>query len=157
MWCWLGYLSGVRCIWFAWSSWCHCYPIISCVIRVQNHLTFLVLAYPGCPGKEATKRGFIVTKKLKCHVTLLSQPVSLFVCSIGHGLNSVKNCKRCFLETEHFFRIWPFQIKFVLLSVDDISCHTAFIQYSFPCIDTFDSESTVTVHIQLVISVKHWR
>jgi len=31
-------------------------PIVSCVIEIQNGLTFLVAAYPGCPGKEAVKR-----------------------------------------------------------------------------------------------------
>jgi len=36
-----------------WSSWCHCHPIISCFIQFQTVLTFLVPAYPGCPGKEA--------------------------------------------------------------------------------------------------------
>jgi len=29
--------------------------INSCVIKIQTDLTFLVLAYPGCPGKEAIK------------------------------------------------------------------------------------------------------
>jgi len=29
---------------------------ISCFIRIQIGLPFLVLAYPGCPGKEAIKR-----------------------------------------------------------------------------------------------------
>jgi len=38
-----------------WSSWCHCHMITSCFIKVQIGLTFLVLAYPGCPGKEAVK------------------------------------------------------------------------------------------------------
>jgi len=33
----------------------HCHPIISCFIKIQNGLTFLVLAYPGCPVKEATE------------------------------------------------------------------------------------------------------
>jgi len=28
-------------------------PIISCLIRIQTGFTFLVLAYPGCHGKEA--------------------------------------------------------------------------------------------------------
>jgi len=36
-----------------WSSRCHCHPIISCVIKIQNGSAFLVPAYPGCPGKEA--------------------------------------------------------------------------------------------------------
>jgi len=33
-----------------------CHPIISCFIKIQNSLTFLVLAYPVCPGKEAVKQ-----------------------------------------------------------------------------------------------------
>jgi len=31
-------------------------PIISCHIFIQTGFTFLVPAYPGCPGKEAVKR-----------------------------------------------------------------------------------------------------
>jgi len=31
-------------------------PIISCFIKIQTGLTFLVPAYPGCPRKEAIKR-----------------------------------------------------------------------------------------------------
>ena len=31
-------------------------PIISCLIEIQTGFTFLVLAYPGCPGTEAVKR-----------------------------------------------------------------------------------------------------
>ena len=38
-----------------WSSWCHCHPIIFCIIKIQIGLTFLVAAYPGCPGKEVIK------------------------------------------------------------------------------------------------------
>jgi len=30
-------------------------PIISCFIKIQTGLTFLMLAYPGCPGIEAVK------------------------------------------------------------------------------------------------------
>ena len=66
--CWLGVRKSIRPIkiewWGAgvvsirsevqmlciWSSWCH--PIISCFIKIQNGLTFLVPAYRGCPGKE---------------------------------------------------------------------------------------------------------
>jgi len=39
-----------------WSSWCHCHPIISCFVKIQIGLTFLLPTYPGCPGKEAVKR-----------------------------------------------------------------------------------------------------
>jgi len=72
--CWMGGRKGIRpvkteswgtawlsvwnevqmiCIWFCW---CHCHPIISCSSKIQIGLTFLVPAYPGCPGKKAIKR-----------------------------------------------------------------------------------------------------
>jgi len=31
-------------------------PIISCFVYIQTGFTFLVLAFPGCPGKEAVKQ-----------------------------------------------------------------------------------------------------
>ena len=33
-----------------WSTWCHCHPIVFCLIKIQSGLTFLMPAYPGCPG-----------------------------------------------------------------------------------------------------------
>jgi len=51
---WLSVWQEVQMI-CIWSSWCHCHPIVSCFIKIQNGLTFLVPAYPGCPGKEAIK------------------------------------------------------------------------------------------------------
>jgi len=38
-----------------WSSWCHCHPVISCFIKIENGLTFLVLAYPDFPGEKAIR------------------------------------------------------------------------------------------------------
>jgi len=51
---WLSLCSKVQmmCI---WSSWCYCHPIISCFIKIQNGYTFLMLAYPDCPEKQAIK------------------------------------------------------------------------------------------------------
>jgi len=60
--CWYGYLTGARCKW--WSSWCHCHPIISCFIEIHIGLTFLVPAYPGCPGKQAVKQVSVVVVKV---------------------------------------------------------------------------------------------
>ena len=57
--CWCGYLSGVRCRLFACGPadvTAIRNPIISCLIYIQTGFTFLVMAYPGCPGKEAVKR-----------------------------------------------------------------------------------------------------
>jgi len=42
-----------------WSSGCHCHPVISCFIKIQVGLTFLLLAYPGCPRKEAVKQASV--------------------------------------------------------------------------------------------------
>jgi len=52
---WLSIWSEVQMI-CMWSSWCHCHPIISCFIKIQFGITFLVPGYPGCPGKEVVKR-----------------------------------------------------------------------------------------------------
>jgi len=51
---WLSVWSEVQMV-CVWSSWCHYHPVISCFIRIHNGFTFLVLAYPSCPGKEAVK------------------------------------------------------------------------------------------------------
>jgi len=32
-----------------------CHPIVSGFMKIQIGLTFLVFAYPGCPGKAAIK------------------------------------------------------------------------------------------------------
>ena len=46
--------SEVRCKWFACGpADATANPIISCFIKIQIGLTFLVPAYPDCPGKEA--------------------------------------------------------------------------------------------------------
>jgi len=57
MWCWRGYLSGAKC---NLHIWCHCQPIISCFIKSQNGSSFLVPAYPSCPGKEAVKWNYLL-------------------------------------------------------------------------------------------------
>jgi len=57
--CWCGYLSGARCRLFTYGpadATASANPIISCLIWIQTGFTFLVLAYQGCPEKEAVKR-----------------------------------------------------------------------------------------------------
>ena len=55
--CWHGYLSGASCKWFAYGPGddTTVTPIISCFIKIQIGLTFLVSAYWGSPGEEAVK------------------------------------------------------------------------------------------------------
>ena len=54
---WLSVWSEMQtCI---WPSWCHSHSValtVSCSSKIQIGFTFLVPAYPGCPGKEAVKR-----------------------------------------------------------------------------------------------------
>jgi len=42
--------------WLFLTSNQQCQSIIFCFIKIQIGLTFLLTAYPGCPGKEAVKR-----------------------------------------------------------------------------------------------------
>ena len=50
---WLSVWSEVQtCI---WPSWCHCHSPSLAPVKSRLVFTFLVLAYPGCPGKEAVK------------------------------------------------------------------------------------------------------
>jgi len=51
---WLSVWSKVQMI-CIWSTSCHCHYVISCVIKIQIALTFLVPAYPFCSGREAIK------------------------------------------------------------------------------------------------------
>ena len=53
--CWRGYLSWARCR----LAYAHLMPLpltVSCFSKIQIGFTFLVPAYPGCPGKRAVKR-----------------------------------------------------------------------------------------------------
>jgi len=49
---WLSVESEKICV---WSSWCHCHPIVSCFVKIQNGSAFLISADPNCRGKEAVK------------------------------------------------------------------------------------------------------
>jgi len=54
------YMTGVRCTWLTYfPADATATPTISCFIKIQTGSTFLVPAYPGCPGKEAVKRVFV--------------------------------------------------------------------------------------------------
>jgi len=43
-------------------SGARCHPIVSCFIKVQIALNFLVLAYSGCLHQEAIKRVTVVVR-----------------------------------------------------------------------------------------------
>ena len=56
-----------------WSSGCHCHPVISCFIKIQIGLTFLVSAYPGCPEKVAVKQMSVSVCSCSSLLTVLEQ------------------------------------------------------------------------------------
>jgi len=60
---WVSVWSEVQRIYrYFWLSWCHYHLIISCFIKIQIGLTFLVPSYSGCPtcpGKETVKWVFV--------------------------------------------------------------------------------------------------
>jgi len=82
--CWLDVRKSIwsevqmACI---WSSWCHP-PVISCFIKIQLGLTFLMPAYPGCPGKEAVKwvlvLFFVCMSQLYFNSILAKRQLALF-------------------------------------------------------------------------------
>jgi len=51
--CWRGYLCGGRCKLLAHGAAdATAAPVISCFVKIQIGLTFLMPAYPSCPGKK---------------------------------------------------------------------------------------------------------
>jgi len=82
---WLSICSRVQMI-CIWSSWCHCHLIISCFIKIQNGLTFLVPAYPGCAGKEAAKSEYVCLSILPF---MLTMPwINKYCLLIGHTFDN---------------------------------------------------------------------
>ena len=53
--CWRGCLSGARCR-LAYAQLMSLPLTVSCSSKIQIGFTFLVPAYPGCPGKEAVRQ-----------------------------------------------------------------------------------------------------
>ena len=53
------------------------HPVISCFIKIQIGVTFLVPAYPGCPGKEAVKP--VSLYKFKTKPPVHGRPSSLLI------------------------------------------------------------------------------
>jgi len=56
--------------------WCHYHPVISCFIKVQIGLTFLMPAYLCCPGKEAIEWVSVIAA-INSHVCVLYSCQSL--------------------------------------------------------------------------------
>jgi len=92
---WLSVWSKVQMI-CIWSSWCYCHPIVSCFIKIQTGLNFLVLPYSRCPGKQVVKRVSVCLSAMihktalmwhcgccYCYVLVQGQVTIIFVVSVG--------------------------------------------------------------------------
>jgi len=90
---WLSVWSEVQII-CVWSSWCHGHPVISCFIKIQIGLTFLVPACPGCPGKEAVN-GVSICLHASSAAVMPSLKVAVFPASSVY-------CSRCV----HLSQVW---------------------------------------------------
>ena len=58
--CWRGYLSAARCKWFAYGPADATATLSSLASLKSRMVTFLVPAYPGCPGKEPVKPALLL-------------------------------------------------------------------------------------------------
>ena len=56
---------------------CYYHPFFSCFIKIQIGLTFLVPAYPGCPGKEAIKWVSVLYSVVLVTYIFASEPLSM--------------------------------------------------------------------------------
>jgi len=59
--CWYGYLSGTSCKWFAYGP-ADATATASSLASLKSRIVFafMVLVYPGCPGKGAVERMFVL-------------------------------------------------------------------------------------------------
>ena len=118
-----------------WSSWCHCHPIVSCFIKMQNGFIFLVRAvtYPGSPGKDAVQRVFVCWIYSWCKifttdysrarfsasvvVLVILQPDRKKIGPTSQNLLNQKLCEQCRL----YARLRLFNLTYLILC-DDVSC-----------------------------------
>ena len=77
------------------------HPIISCFIKIQIGLTFLVPAYPGCPGKEAIKWASVChicsysITIFAAHYYVVNVLISNVIISLFCGVVLVRNIQCC--------------------------------------------------------------
>ena len=76
------------------SSWCHCNPVISCFIKIQMGLTFLVLAYPGCPGRETVKQVSVCRQLWLSLAEWLVKDAQATVCTTSQA-TAQSTCLQC--------------------------------------------------------------
>ena len=71
-----------------WSSWCHCHPVISCFIKIQIALTFLVPANQVVLEKRPLNGYLIIRLEIGCYHQCCNT-------DDRKGIQPVKTCTCC--------------------------------------------------------------
>jgi len=123
-----GYLSAMKCKWFAYgpADATAPPPTISCFSKIQNGSAFLLLAYPGCPGQEAVK----LIYEYKC-----SEWHRIVSSSISHWL-----CGRCFFYFSDTLFLVTNQFD-VFLLLQSWKCVPSLILHSIVALEKFAQTS----------------
>jgi len=120
--CWLGVRKSIRPIkvsdevWLSvwnqlqiiciWSSWCRYHAIISCVIKIEIGLTFLVPAYPVCRLEKTDKRTFsvsnMINKDIRFFVQLCILILNLYVLWLNRFVIKLGRVYACSLWTSPY-------------------------------------------------------
>jgi len=113
---WLSSCSKMQmiCMWF---SWCHCHPIISCFIKIQNGFHLSGASLPRLSWTRAIKRVCISLSTTVAHNTAQNSSDSL----LSHPLDNYLTLLRCCLLhgrvdwlTELWFHVQSLNTKYVI-------------------------------------------
>jgi len=81
----------------------HCHLIVSCFIKIQTGLTFLVPIYAGCPEKEA-----VVVRKCLCQNSVMGKSFIVFsVCSLSFFVLLYDSSMFSYHHHNHFMAFFP--------------------------------------------------
>jgi len=105
-------------------------PIISCLSKIQNGSTFLVLAYQGCPGKQAVRWVFLFM-------------ISLSLCFCQHFYEIIL----------HLVHKWSLYVKMEVMV--DILCPFAVSHKSVTCLLVTVLTQLQVLYYKFVTPVTH--
>ena len=90
--CWYGRLSGAE-VQMMSCKWCYCHPVISCFVKIQIGLTFLVLVYLGCSKRVSVCLAVYSTDIPSSHYCC-HKPWQCFIQWIFWRIYTLKNCSK---------------------------------------------------------------
>ena len=99
---WLSVCSKMQmiCLWLLWSSWCYCHPIISCFIKIQIGLTFMVPTCSDCTEKRPLNVLHVNFTSFTAW-SLCNGWVSRFLISISLTMYPIMSCWKASWPMQH--------------------------------------------------------